>query len=360
MRYILYLLLTIDSLALSKSEVSDNSMHLFGWDIKDVSTDGRCTIFYPLDGMEVFSLDEHSAKLKGLKFHIETTCTASYKSYTTRITINNNSSVVIGPYSFNPFIHYITEKSAIILDYDYILPINVFDILIYGSDNEGINVILSNFTINTHVVYGSSEVEMSRCKDAPPLASSPTLHAMASKLLDLQRDDFPSLLNAFNLTGTAAEIGVHAGIYAANFLSLWRGRRYFLVDPWLPQSRDVYMDSSNLDGAAFNQIYETAKERVALHKDRVVFFRMFSDEAAAMVPEESLDFVYIDARHDYHSVIADMRAWWPKVKRGAVFAGHDFQMEMVRLAVTDFSRKMCVPLHRTVEPGSPSWFIVKP
>merc|ERR1711907_912810 len=31
-----------------------------------------------------------------------------------------------------------------------------------------------------------------------------------------------------------------------------------------------------------------------------------------------------DARHDFAGVVADIRAWWPKVRMGGIFAGHDF------------------------------------
>jgi hypothetical protein len=48
-----------------------------------------------------------------------------------------------------------------------------------------------------------------------------------------------------------------------------------------------------------------------------------SMEASACYENESLDFVFIDASHDFASVLADLRAWWPKVKPGGTLAGHD-------------------------------------
>jgi predicted O-methyltransferase YrrM len=47
-------------------------------------------------------------------------------------------------------------------------------------------------------------------------------------------------------------------------------------------------------------------------------------EAAAYFADESVDFVYVDARHDYTSVKQDLETWWPKVKRGGILAGHDY------------------------------------
>jgi len=47
-------------------------------------------------------------------------------------------------------------------------------------------------------------------------------------------------------------------------------------------------------------------------------------EAARHVPDESIDFIYLDHRHDYCSVSKYLKAYWPKLSRGGIFAGHDF------------------------------------
>jgi hypothetical protein len=37
-----------------------------------------------------------------------------------------------------------------------------------------------------------------------------------------------------------------------------------------------------------------------------------------------LDWVHLDARHDYESVKADIKAWLPKVKSGGWLTGDDY------------------------------------
>jgi len=45
--------------------------------------------------------------------------------------------------------------------------------------------------------------------------------------------------------------------------------------------------------------------------------------------DESIDFVFIDADHVYESVKKDILAWWPKVKKGGILAGHDLCSEHI-------------------------------
>ena len=40
--------------------------------------------------------------------------------------------------------------------------------------------------------------------------------------------------------------------------------------------------------------------------------------------DESLDFIYIDANHAYDFVVEDINLWFPKLKKGGIFSGHDY------------------------------------
>lgn len=53
-------------------------------------------------------------------------------------------------------------------------------------------------------------------------------------------------------------------------------------------------------------------------------YRMTSIEAAENYADESLDFVFLDASHDYESVMQDIVAWYPKVKVGGYIGGDDY------------------------------------
>ncbi len=57
-------------------------------------------------------------------------------------------------------------------------------------------------------------------------------------------------------------------------------------------------------------------------KHYIRYSPMRSVDAANSMPG-NLDLVFIDTPHDYPTIIADLRAWLPKVKPGGIIAGHD-------------------------------------
>ena len=47
--------------------------------------------------------------------------------------------------------------------------------------------------------------------------------------------------------------------------------------------------------------------------------------ASKRFEDESIDFIYIDAEHKFEYVYRDIVNWYPKMKKGGIFAGHDYQ-----------------------------------
>lgn len=67
--------------------------------------------------------------------------------------------------------------------------------------------------------------------------------------------------------------------------------------------------------------------------NNVAWLRMPSVDASVLFCDGALDAVYIDASHQYRNVLADIRAWMPKVRKGGILAGHDYDMAGVAQAV---------------------------
>lgn len=73
--------------------------------------------------------------------------------------------------------------------------------------------------------------------------------------------------------------------------------------------------------------YRKNYKECLMNLNRVPFVRVIglpSPEAVGLYANESIDFIFIDANHDYRHVKEDIRLWLPKVKRGGVIAGHDY------------------------------------
>ena len=131
------------------------------------------------------------------------------------------------------------------------------------------------------------------------------------KLTDItNRLVMPVYLNKNNLIGSGAEIGVRRGNHANYILQHWNGSMLFLVDTW-PKI----------------EVKDYAMENLKAFKDRCKFIHKSSINAAKEVSNDSLDFCYIDACHKYDSVKEDIKAWWPKVRAGGLFCGHDYSVD---------------------------------
>jgi hypothetical protein len=185
------------------------------------------------------------------------------------------------------------------------------------------------------------------------------------------RDELPALLNARGLLGQGVEIGVKAGKYSDELLSNWHGAQLISIDPWMEAEWDEYVDRSNVAQGEHERYYQMTRERLAPYGERSSIWRMTSLEGAERVEPHSLDFAYIDARHDYESVKEDLAAWCDKVRPGGILAGHDYvdgdfeEGEFyVKSAVDEFFGERGIPVHGTEGPSAvesfPTWIVVVP
>lgn len=119
------------------------------------------------------------------------------------------------------------------------------------------------------------------------------------------------------------EIGVQRARFAVKILKSWRScEKYILVDLWAHQEN--YADDSNVDQALQNEAKQAALSNVEPWKDKIEVCHNYSETCAARYRDSSLDYAYIDARHDFNGVLADLNAWYPKVRFGGILAGHDY------------------------------------
>ena len=159
-----------------------------------------------------------------------------------------------------------------------------------------------------------------------------------------------------------AEIGVWTGEFSEQICQANPSVQLLCVDPWLKYPD--YNEKKNNQGR-LDEAYNIASHRLGMYD--CVLMRMTSMQAAATVPSDFLDFVYIDGNHSKYFVDADLAAWYPKIRSGGIIAGHDYQLRkpkhwiQVKDAVDDF-----VKIHQIADwyvlagDKHPSFYWVKP
>ena len=119
------------------------------------------------------------------------------------------------------------------------------------------------------------------------------------------------------------ELGVFKGKSAAymgvEILNSKKKIEFYAVDHFLGSPEHV-----NDPAVKDNKLKEECYLNLTPVMGVVRMLPVASHTAAAMFADESIDFIYIDAAHEYDAVKADIQAWLPKVKVGGVFAGDDY------------------------------------
>ncbi len=176
--------------------------------------------------------------------------------------------------------------------------------------------------------------------DAIKRASRPLYRTSFVQLLD--RHELPLMFNSRGLLGCGVEVGVQQGLFSESLLNAWRGKHLISVDPWRAAEPD-YHDTANVTQAKHDSYYQETLRRLAPFGERSSVWRMYGDEGAERIPRHSMDFVYLDARHDYDSVMSDLSIWIDRVRPRGVFCGHDYMDADaadadfgVKAAVSDF------------------------
>lgn len=195
-----------------------------------------------------------------------------------------------------------------------------------------------------------------------------------------KREDFSALLNEMELTEFGVEIGVQSGSFSEIILSRWNCKKLYLVDIWSKQ--EDYNDIANVEDDIQLDLYLSVCKKFFNDK-RVTVLREDSLSAANHFREDFFDFIYLDADHSYEGVVKDINAWYPKLKKGGVFAGHDYLFGEalpqgvdslqgsevsiyfgVQSAVDEFVIKNDLELFLTDQTDSnksayPSWYVIK-
>lgn len=140
---------------------------------------------------------------------------------------------------------------------------------------------------------------------------------------NMGRDNLAELFAELNFT-VGAEIGVWRGEYSETLCKANPKLHLYSVDSWQLSSYEPLeqITALNAPQAYFDSKYNEAVQRLAPYNCTIV--KKDSIPALADFKDNSLDFVYIDANHDFVNFTNDLHYWLKKVKVGGIMSGHDY------------------------------------
>lgn len=129
------------------------------------------------------------------------------------------------------------------------------------------------------------------------------------------------VIEEFTPGGTWVELGSWTGRSAAycvvELINHDRLGAFHCVDNWSG-------GHANYDPHTLKNVRDIFCENIRPIAQHVNMIEDVSWKAAQQFEDNSVDFCYVDAGHDYDSVTNDLAAWWPKIRPGSSFGGDDY------------------------------------
>lgn len=168
--------------------------------------------------------------------------------------------------------------------------------------------------------------------------------------LNYEKSDIRSLIHAINLLGENL-IGLELGVFQAeSFMTILHNcpnvKKLYGVDSYQPYKdylKDPYdgIPSYTVDRKSIELIKSISFNRIKYSgmKEKVQFFEEDSDVVADKIQNNYLDFIFIDTYMTYEQAKKDIEIWYPKVKRGGLFSGHDWNSIIIQKALIEYKKE---------------------
>ena len=160
------------------------------------------------------------------------------------------------------------------------------------------------------------------------------------------RDTLASWLRALDFK-IGVEVGVQRGLYSEVLCRENPQMKVYGVDPWMSyltcdSEEHRRKSQSHAPQPLCDQFYEETKKRMSAYPNYEII-KEYSVDAVKRFADNSIDFVYIDANHEYSFVMDDIVEWSKKIRNGGIISGHDYykikdprSLMHVKLAVNDY------------------------
>ena len=148
---------------------------------------------------------------------------------------------------------------------------------------------------------------------------------------------YKSVVDSFHGPAHFVEVGAFKGksssYMAVEIINSGKPIKFDCVDTWLGSPVHLQGGEHEEVEVVNGKLYEVFIENMKPVEGFYKAIRMPSVQAARLYKDETLDFVFIDADHEYDCIKADIIAWLPKIKKGGIIAGHDYAFDSVKKAV---------------------------
>lgn len=112
--------------------------------------------------------------------------------------------------------------------------------------------------------------------------------------------------------------GKSSAYMAVEIANSGKNIQFYCVDTWTGSKEHIYAENE------VDRLWLIFKSNMQTLRQFYSPMRMESITASLLFKKESIDFVYIDASHEYEDVRNDILHWLPKVKKGGIIAGDDY------------------------------------
>ncbi len=143
-----------------------------------------------------------------------------------------------------------------------------------------------------------------------------------------------------------AEIGVNDGETSATVLQQCPAARLWMVDHWASTPSDSEYGKTNdpLAGRSdeqAEQAFLAAVRSTERWRARRRIIKADEAEAARLIPDRSLDIVFLDADHSLEGTSRAFETWIAKVRPGGILCGHDYGYNPQAFRVAQAVQRCC-------------------
>ena len=154
----------------------------------------------------------------------------------------------------------------------------------------------------------------------------------------LPGEDIPKLIGHIK-NPLGIEIGTAEGFTTKYLLETVPDLTLYGIDPYLDYTD---WDGNVIDNSevGYHMLLNSTQQHPNYHH-----IRETSDDAVNSLEDNTFDFIFIDGLHTYDQVLKDCKNYYPKLKTGGIFIGHDYNMIVgVKRAVDEFASEVNKPV----------------